>query len=117
MTQPGQTDRFTLLSQHLEELYRYLPINMDYTIANDPSRIPTDILRLAQDSSPVMIDNPIYPTKLLIADLMKDLDWQDIIHKGWKRGSRLRTGPHFVVHDPHKLATVLAQIIDSPEIL
>lgn len=116
MTQPGQTDHFAL-SHHVGELYRYLPIDMDYVIANDPSRIPTGILELSQDSSPVAIDKLVYPTRLLIADLIKDINSQDIIHNGQKRGSRLRARPHFIVHDPNKLATVLAQIIDSPEIV
>ena len=117
MTQPGQTDHFAL-RRHMEELYRYLPIEMDYTIVNDPGRIPPDILRLVEDSYPVVIDHPIYPTKLVIKDLMKDIDWQDIIHNGWKRKrSSFRSGPHLVVHDPDKLAAALAQIIDSPEIV
>lgn len=115
MTQPGQTDHFTL-SQHLEELYRYLPINMDYTVAHDSSQTPQYILKLARDSSPVAIDNLIYPTKLLTTDLIKDINCQDIIPDEGKRENRLRAVPHLILHDPDKLARVLSQIIDSPEI-
>jgi uncharacterized cofD-like protein len=114
MTQPGQTDHLAL-SHHMEELYRYLPIYMDYTIAHDQKRISADILRFAQDSSPVVIDKPIYPTKLLIADLMKSINDEGLIQDRKKIGTRIRARPHLFVHDPHKLAMVLAQIIDSPE--
>jgi len=116
MTQPGQTDNFSL-SSHLKELYQYLPLPMDFIIANDPNSIPEDILRLAkeQGSTPVKIDQPIYSTELLVANLIKDIDNQDLINARREKGKRFRARPHFIVHDPVKLREILARIINPQE--
>jgi len=118
VTQPGQTDNFSL-SQHLDELYRYLPSPMDFVIANDPSQIKNEILQLAaeQGSAPVKIDPPNYTTKLLIGNLIKDIAINEIRSRQEGYQKRFRSSSHLIVHDPEKLRPILSQIINSQEVV
>lgn len=107
LTQPGQTDGFSLLD-HLREIERYARITVDGVIANS-ARIPEQLLRRYRRlrAEPVWV-GPLPPTvAATFADLVERPTAQKL--RSYQRPGRTnRQLPHWVRHDPARLQRALA---------
>ena len=115
MTQPGNTDDFTI-EKFLSETEKYLGKNsIDYAIFNTqkfPSKALSQVLKIFPGSKLVGYDSEALKEKKFIGvdlldEKLQELNPADVLPKGVNK----RT---IVVHDPKKLAKVLTEIIDYP---
>ncbi len=107
-TQPGNTDGFSA-KRHVEELGRYLGHSPDRVIVND-GEVPPELLEHYHRAGhePVVDDLGRAPGYVYRADLVERAkDWQ----KHGRTGTGLLAGPHYVRHDPKKLAPLLKKAL------
>ena len=115
MTQPGQTDDFSL-GDHVRQLSRYLPIPPDYVVANN-GPIPMELLAHYEriGSYPVSLDGVEPGYRLVTTDLVdrgEDRANLGLSNEGDRAyGEGLKGGLHWITHHPVRSAQMLFQIM------
>jgi uncharacterized cofD-like protein len=112
MTQPGQTDGMSA-RDHIETLSHYLGIAPDVALVNR-KRPPEKWLRLYRrdGSEPVRLDVlGLRETRVVLADFLEP-EGKDVLSLYDRpAGKDQQAGPHFIRHDPDKVARVLRSLL------
>lgn len=118
MTQPGQTDDFSL-GDHVRQLSRYLSAPPDYVVAND-GPIPMELLAHYEGSGsyPVPLDGIEPGYQLVTTDLVdrgENRTDSGLLNQGHRvYGEGFKGGLHWITHHPTRSAQVLFQIMRRP---
>jgi uncharacterized cofD-like protein len=120
MTQPGQTDGFTV-GQHLTLLHRYLGRQVDGVILNTAA-LPSDLeaLYARQGAYPVRHDlTGADAVTVYLADLVEEPDAATVRAYRRAQGEGMQAGLHLIRHDAHKLAAQLVALAPAsgPDVL
>lgn len=115
MTQAGQTDDFTV-SDHINFIQDYIKRNIDYVIVNDNP--PSDDLLVdyeKEGSYPIPLDEHLdrSKTKIILEDLLLDLDYDSLKKNERATGKGMHVGNHLIRHDPEKLAVILKSFLSK----
>jgi uncharacterized cofD-like protein len=107
MTHPGQTDRFAA-SDHLETLSRNLGLTPDVFILNT-ARPPKPLLDLYRKDGSTLVRPDVRTVRGLrvIARNLLEPRGLDVLTLYARHGKGLLQGPHYIRHDPAKLAKIL----------
>jgi 2-phospho-L-lactate transferase/gluconeogenesis factor (CofD/UPF0052 family) len=120
MTQPGQTDGFTV-GQHLALLHRYLGRQVDGVLLNTAALPPElEALYARQGAYPVRHDlTGADAITVYLADLVEEPDAATVRTYCRAQGEGMLAGLHLIRHDAHKLAAQLMALAPAsgPDIL
>ncbi|MBI2932664.1 MAG: YvcK family protein [Planctomycetes bacterium] len=110
MTQPGQTDGFSA-GDHLRTLAHYLGTEPDVFVLNT-GRPPKRLLDLYRKDGSVPVRADVRPKAGLrvIARNLLEPRGLDVLTLYARHGKGLTQGPHFIRHDPDKLAAILWEL-------
>lgn len=119
MTQPGQTDGFTV-GQHLALLHRYLGRQVDGVMLNTAA-LPPDLeaLYAQQGAYPVRHDLAgADAVAVYLSDLVDYPDAETVRAYSRPQGEDMQAGLHLIRHDAHKLAAQLMGLasISAPDV-
>jgi len=107
MTQPGQTDGFAA-SDHLEMLARHLGITPDVFVLNT-ARPPKGLLDLYRRDGSALVRADVRSVRGLRVAGRNLLEPRglDVLTLYARHGKGLLAGPHYIRHDPEKLASIV----------
>jgi uncharacterized cofD-like protein len=110
MTQPGQTDGFAA-SDHLETLSRHLGLTPDVFIQNT-ARPPKHLLDLYKRDGSTLVKPDVnsVPGLRVIGTNLLEPRGLDVLTLYARHGKGLLAGPHYIRHDPDKLALLVSKI-------
>lgn len=110
MTQVGQTDEFTA-SDHLEMLSRYLGMTPDVFILNT-GRPPEHLLKLYREERSTLVRPDVRTVRGLrvMGRNLLEPRGLDVLTLYARHGKGLLAGPHYIRHDPVKLARIIWSI-------
>lgn len=113
MTQPGQTDGFAA-SDHLEALARHLGVAPDAFVLNT-ARPPQELVELYRRDGSTVVRPDVRSVRGLrvIARNLLEPRGLDVLTLYARHGKGLLAGPHYVRHDPQKLAKIIWQLVSA----
>lgn len=113
MTQVGQTDRFTA-SDHLDLLARYTRRSPHYFIVNTdrPARFLLPLYKKA-GSVPVRLDDIPGDRVTVLKRPLIERSGKDVLTLYARHGKNMKSLPHFIRHDPHRLGRLLMDILND----
>jgi len=111
MTQPGQTDGFDA-SDHLETLSRYLGLTPDVFVLNT-ARPPRELLELYRRDGSMLVKADVRSVKGLraVATNLLEPRGLDVLTLYARHGRGLLQGPHYIRHDPDRLARIVWKLV------